>query len=50
MLRELILFFDTSFLPCLQQRLLQVYGEMFIHTTDGMVVENFILYNIMCII
>ena len=36
--------------PCLQQRLLQVYGKMFIHTTDGIVVENFILYNIMCMI
>ena len=37
-------------LPVLQQRLLQVYWKMFIHTTDGIVVEDFILYNIMCVI
>ena len=37
-------------LPCLQKRPLQVYGTIFIYTTDGIVVENFILYNIMCVI
>ena len=35
-------------LPCLQQRLLQVYGKMFIHTTDGIVVE--ILFIIILIV
>ena len=33
-------------LPCFQQRLLRVYRKMFIPTTDGNVVENFILYDI----
>ena len=33
-------------LPCLQQRLLQVYRKMFIPTTDDNVVESFILYDI----
>ena len=31
--------------PCIQQRLLQVYGKMFTLITDGIVVENFILYD-----
>ena len=30
------------------QWLLQVYWKMFTYTTDGIFVENFILYNIMC--
>ena len=33
-------------LPCLQQRLLQVYRKMFIPITDDNVDENFILYDI----
>ena len=33
-------------LPCLQQRLPQVYGKMYIHITGGVVMENFILHNI----
>ena len=37
-------------LPCHQQRLLQVYWKMFTYTTDGIVVENFVLYNILCVI
>ena len=37
-------------LPCHQQRLLQVNWKMFTYTTDGSVVENFLLYNIMCFI
>ena len=37
-------------LPCLQERPLQLYWKMFIHTTDGIAMENFILYNIMCVI
>ena len=32
--------------PCLQQRLPQVYGKMYIHITGGGVMENFILCNI----
>ena len=35
-------------LPCLQQRLLQVYGKMFIHTKVGIVMENLIVYNMFC--
>ena len=37
-------------LPCNRQRLLQVYWKMFTYTTDGIVVENFLLYNTMCVI
>ena len=32
--------------PCLQQRFPQVYEKMYIHITGGVVMENFILYNI----
>ena len=32
--------------PCLQQRLPQVYGKIYIHITGGVVMENFILYTI----
>ena len=37
-------------LPCHQQWLLQVYWKIFTYTTDGIVVENCLLYNIMCVI
>ena len=36
--------------PCHQQRFLQVYWKMFASTTDGIVVENFILCNILYIL
>ena len=42
---ELIFILKHKLLPCLQQRFLQVHGKMFTFTTDGIVVENIILYN-----
>ena len=50
LINRINLFFGTNLSPCLLQRLFQVYGKMFIHATDCIVVENFILYNIMYII
>ena len=36
--------------PCHQQKLLQVYWKMFTYTKNGIAVENFVLYYILCVI
>ena len=44
------LYINKMLSPFHQQRLLQVYWKIFTYTTDGIVVENCLLYNIMCVI
>ena len=41
---RIIFVLKHKLLPCLQQRLPQVYGKMYIHITGGVVMGNFILY------